>query len=326
MWKKQKRIEEQEAEEQQLLQRLLLAPVPDEHSSSRPTVGRPVALRSTQEYRRFALRSFLQRTWFDHTLYHVERLLTAIVLIVFGLWLANSYGYDWAYRLLNPPVNHTSSLAVGQTTHAPSPHSATLPISHTAHYTRATPGNQPAAALPYTQPHGRRGPPAIGAEGRQAARNTLETPNYLIPQQVDIAPEVADQRPFFIRIPAIEVESSVEEVFIEGEQWQVADYAVGYHHGTALPGDGGNTVMAGHAGLRGAVFRDLDDVQVDDDIFVDAGEWHYHYRVRAIRRVWPTQVEVMNPSPTPILTLITCTEWDTKRLVVIADLVGSVPR
>jgi sortase A len=32
---------------------------------------------------------------------------------------------------------------------------------------------------------------------------------------------------------------------------------------------------------------------------------------------------VLDPTPTPTLTLITCTNWDTQRLIVIGDLVGA---
>jgi sortase A len=121
----------------------------------------------------------------------------------------------------------------------------------------------------------------------------------------------------------------VKEVFIVDGVWEVAEYAAGYLHGTALPGnyssEGGNTVLAGHAGLRGAVFGSLGALSAGDDIYLDAGGWRYHYRVREVKSVWPTQVEVLDLTSTPVLTLLTCTNWDTQRLVVVADLVGSKP-
>ena len=57
----------------------------------------------------------------------------------------------------------------------------------------------------------------------------------------------------------------------------------------------------------------------------NAGGWRYEYRVREALTVWPTQVAVLNPTLTPVLTLITCVNWDTQRLVVVADLVSAVP-
>ena len=83
--------------------------------------------------------------------------------------------------------------------------------------------------------------------------------------------------------------------------------------------------MAGHAGIRGAVFRDLGAVAATNDIYLDAAGWRYHYRVRDSKSVWPNQVEVLDATPKPVLTLMTCTNWDTQRLVVVADLVDSKP-
>jgi sortase A len=117
----------------------------------------------------------------------------------------------------------------------------------------------------------------------------------------------------------------VKEVFVVDGAWQVADYAAGYLNGTGLPGETGNTVLAGHAGLRGAVFRDLGALAPGDTIFLDAAGLRYHYRVRELKSVWPNQTEVLDPTTTATLTLLTCTNWDTQRLVVVADLLESKP-
>jgi len=58
---------------------------------------------------------------------------------------------------------------------------------------------------------------------------------------------------------------------------------------------------------------------------LDAAGWRYHYRVRETKSVWPNQVEVLESTPMPVLTLLTCTNWDTQRLVVVADLIDSKP-
>ena len=117
----------------------------------------------------------------------------------------------------------------------------------------------------------------------------------------------------------------VYEVFQRDDGWEVAEYAAGFHNGTALPGTVGNSVFSGHAGLRGAVFKDLGRLKPGDDVIVETGGWRYVYRVRGSLSVWPNQIEVMDQTPTPVLTLITCTNWDTQRLVVVADLVDARP-
>jgi sortase A len=126
-------------------------------------------------------------------------------------------------------------------------------------------------------------------------------------------------------IPRIEVDTPVVEVTVENGVWQVADYAAGYHRGTARPGTVGNTVISGHKGLRGGVFYRLDELSVGDEVYLYAGPRLYLYTIEQKISVWPQQVEVMAQTSSPILTLITCTAYDTKRLIVVARLDGEVP-
>jgi len=51
----------------------------------------------------------------------------------------------------------------------------------------------------------------------------------------------------------------------------------------------------------------------------------YRYRLRTASTVWPNQTEVLDSTETPTMTLITCTNWDTQRLVAQADFVDSGP-
>ena len=59
-----------------------------------------------------------------------------------------------------------------------------------------------------------------------------------------------EPRPQHIIIPAIGLESTVVDLSIvwdgETSEWETADHAVGYHIGSATPGEVGNTVMSGH--------------------------------------------------------------------------------
>ncbi|MEN9934872.1 MAG: hypothetical protein RLZZ387_1451 [Chloroflexota bacterium] len=88
-------------------------------------------------------------------------------------------------------------------------------------------------------------------------------------------------------IPSIDVDSKVVEVGwevqeVRGEEvaiWQVAEYAVGHHRGTANPGDGENIVLAGHVGGYGKVFKDLIAVKPGDAITLYSGGEQYLYTV-----------------------------------------------
>jgi sortase A len=259
--------------------------------TTRETRPRPAVLRSVAEERRVALRPFLVRTGFDTALHVAERLLLLAVLAFFAYWFVSGVGRDM-WVAWQQPARPT-----------PAPALLALPLAATAVPDQAV-------ALPFTTPD---------------MEWQFSGPDYMAPRAVIAPRDRTDERPQRLLMPSIGVDTPVTEVFIRNGAWQVADYAAGYHHGTALPGTRGNTVMAGHAGLRGGVFRDLGSLQTGDELIVEAGGWRYRYRVRDVRSVWPTQTEVMQPTPTPVLTLITCTAWDTQRLVVVADLVDGRP-
>ena len=273
-----------------LLAVLLGAPtVPSE--TRRP----PIALRSTPELRRQALRGFQLRTWVDTWLQHGERLLLVLALLVFGYWFADGPLRDWLHE--QEPSVASAPVAV-----------AAVPVQPVAG--PAEPRADTTVPLPSVN---------INTASAPAMDDFMAPRQGLVSEPLAIAPQ-----PNHLSIPAIQLDTPVREVFVVDGAWEVADYAAGYLHDTGLPGSG-NTVLAGHAGLRGAVFRDLGALVANNDIYLDAAGWRYHYRVRDSKSVWPIQVEVLDPSPTPVLTLMTCTNWDTQRLVVVADLIDSKP-
>jgi sortase A len=260
---------------------------------------RPVALQSTQQLRKEALSGYRFRTRFDHFLTAAERMLGLAVALFFVWWLYDGYGKDLIHAL-RAPARAEADL------------SSVSPGTTAAELADQLGGRLPSSGMPGDTPAAPR-------------------PDYLIPAQGFVLPPVPtatarpeDPRPTRLLVPAMQLDTPVAEVFLQEGEWQVADYAAGYHHGTALPGKG-NTVLAGHAGIRGAVFAYLYLLQPGDDIYLDTPTTRYHYRVRSITSVWPTQVEVMYPTQEPIITMITCTAWDTQRLIVVADLADTAP-
>lgn len=124
--------------------------------------------------------------------------------------------------------------------------------------------------------------------------------------------------PTRIVIPKIGVDAPV----VEGDGWEELKRGVGHHIGSANPGERGNMVLSGHNDIFGEVFRDLDKLDLGDEIIVYAGEVPYRYIVKAKKIVEPTDVSVMAPTTTPIVTLITCYPYriDTHRLVIVGEL------
>ena len=98
-------------------------------------------------------------------------------------------------------------------------------------------------------------------------------------------------------------------------EWEVADFAAGFHKGSAYPGHVGNTVISGHHNIRGQVFRYLHKLEPGDDVYLYVGEQEYRYVVTAKYRVRergaPESVRRENarwiqPTTDERLTLVTC--------------------
>jgi sortase A len=95
---------------------------------------------------------------------------------------------------------------------------------------------------------------------------------------------------------------------------------------TSTPDHQSNTVMAGHRFTYAgpAVFYFLDKIQINDKIYVDWQRKEYTYKVAHIDVVPPSQTSVQLATPTPTLTLYTCTPLLTakNRLVITSQLMG----
>lgn len=111
--------------------------------------------------------------------------------------------------------------------------------------------------------------------------------------------------------------------------WSVPPFKIGHAEDTAGAGGKGNAVLVGHVTSRslGNVFEHLHDVGVGETVQVFSGEQPFVYRVVSVKTVSRNDVSVVKPTPTPSLTMITCTgTWlplvsdFTQRVVVRAEL------
>ncbi len=112
---------------------------------------------------------------------------------------------------------------------------------------------------------------------------------------------------------------------VQGDGWEQLKKGVGQHIGTANPGQNGNLVLSAHNDIFGELFRHLDQLKPGDEIIVSTNSKEYVYKVSGMRIVEPTQVEVMNPTEQPTVTLISCYPYliDNQRIVVFGELVES---
>jgi sortase A len=128
-----------------------------------------------------------------------------------------------------------------------------------------------------------------------AAREVKETADPPLPVPVLArGAAIAD-----LSIPRIQLSS----VVLHGSDSRTLRRGPGHLEHTALPGESGNVVIAGH---RDSFFRPLRNIELGDDIFLGSPYGRFHYRVTSIRVVNPHDLSVLEPTDTATLTLITC--------------------
>ena len=225
-----------------------------------------------------------RRRWYDGILLSVEILA---VLGLAGLML------NW-FGLLQS-LNQEVVIALRQDTLTPTPliTAIVLPSGH-------TPPTAPGGAQP----------------------NEAEIPEHLRPLVQSIAnlplPTPGPAQAMRIQIQAINVDAPV----VQGDSWDQLKKGVGQHVGSADPGQAGNVVLSAHDDVFGEIFRNLDRLQPGDQVLLFTAQQQYVYIVTSSQIVAPTQVDVMNPTSDPTLTLISCYPYmvDKKRIVVFAKL------
>jgi sortase A len=155
-------------------------------------------------------------------------------------------------------------------------------------------------------------------------------------------PDATRILPNRLMIPAIEVDTPVVELGWKTSktasgtifsEWDVAEYAAGWHKNSAVPSETGNVVMSGHNNILGSVFRELDQLKRGDTVELIAGGTEYIYEVdevlilpekHASEKQRKANVQYIQATPDDRLTLVSCWPRDdnTHRIVVIAKRVG----
>jgi sortase A len=102
-----------------------------------------------------------------------------------------------------------------------------------------------------------------------------------------------------LEIPAIGLEVPV----LEGTDKLTLNRAAGHIEGTARPGSDGNVAIAGH---RDGFFRGLKDLDVGDHLVLTTLDGRQVFEAQDLRVVDPEDVWVLDPTPSPTLTLVTC--------------------
>ena len=102
-----------------------------------------------------------------------------------------------------------------------------------------------------------------------------------------------------LRIPSIDLLAPVFSTTSE----LALNRGIGWIETTASPGTLGNVGLAGH---RDGFFRRLQDLEVGDSLELQTIGRTLHYRVTNLSIVAPTDLQVLEPTDEPSVTLVTC--------------------
>ncbi len=134
---------------------------------------------------------------------------------------------------------------------------------------------------------------------------------------------------FTISIPSLKIDKAIVKVDSEDPNQSLVLLP-----GTALPGEKGNTFIAGHSNywqLFGTgdtryltIFKHLNDLKKGEKIMITAGGQTFTYKMIGMKIVDPKDVSVLNP-PDPsgrFVSLMTCVPPGTfmKRLIILGEL------
>jgi sortase A len=145
-----------------------------------------------------------------------------------------------------------------------------------------------------------------------SVRSQVVQPTIYRPQAGDIIAKMI--------IPRLNAELYV----VEGTDAADLRRGPGHLTGTAMPGEAGNCVIAGH---RDTHFRILREIRPGDTVIFERDASRFVYRVKRLQIVSPANVAALQPSA-HALHLITCYPLSyfgaaPKRMVVEAQLTGS---
>lgn len=117
-------------------------------------------------------------------------------------------------------------------------------------------------------------------------------------------------------IPAYSIRGQI----VEGTDDETLKNYIGKIQGTANAGEIGNFCLAAHNNIYTEIFRNLHKVQIGDKIRIVTKTHEYIYTVTSLEVVEPTRTDVLKAGTKREITLITCTQAATKRVIVKGEL------
>jgi sortase A len=119
-----------------------------------------------------------------------------------------------------------------------------------------------------------------------------------------------------IEIPKIGVSKSM----YEGITLTTLDHGPGHWPGTAMPGQLGNVVIAGHRVSHDKPFRNIDKLVPGDDVIMTTADGSFDYKVTSTEVVNPDALWIVDQTPDYTATLFACHPPGSTRQRIVVHL------
>jgi len=119
-----------------------------------------------------------------------------------------------------------------------------------------------------------------------------------------------------LEIPKI----GVSKAMYEGITLTTLDHGPGHWPGTAMPGQLGNVVIAGHRVSHDKPFRNIDKLVPGDDVIMTTADGRFDYKVTGTEIVYPDALWIVNQTPDYTATLFACHPAGSTRQRIVVHL------
>jgi sortase A len=119
-----------------------------------------------------------------------------------------------------------------------------------------------------------------------------------------------------IEIPKI----GVDKPMFEGITLTTLDHGPGHWPGTAMPGQIGNVVIAGHRVSHDKPFRHLEQLEPGDDVIMTTDDGRFVYKVTSTEVVYPDAVWIADQTADYTATLFACHPAGSTRQRIVVHL------
>lgn len=125
-----------------------------------------------------------------------------------------------------------------------------------------------------------------------------------------------------IVIPSI----GVDEIVVEGVSRNDLKKGPGHYPQTPMPGQPGNSAIAGHRTTYGQPFHRVDELVPGDEIIVTTLQGEFRYEISGTEIVLPSQVEVIDDQGDDRLTLTSChPKYSARQRIIVSALLVDDP-